>query len=144
MNLDHITTLEDFKQRITALISCGGEDSSLELNEIFKRYNHGRLLKESKSGTRSDNLKKILIKLIKYMEYRKHPLTMANIRRGLEDFLYENGDDGKMIIERIEYNPERMEGCIYWWQTKGDDRVTPMSKVRERLKRMGVKIISSY
>jgi len=110
MNLDHITTLEDFKQRIPALISCGDDDSFLELEEIYKRFDHGRKLKKSKSDGRSDNLKKVLVNAIERLERYNQPLTYENILNSLGYCFYD--DDGQLIIERIEYESERMEVCI--------------------------------
>ncbi len=140
MNLDHITTIEDFKQRIPALISCGGVDSEDELCEIFKRFNHGRKMKKRRSGKRTDQLGKAIIKSVERLKRYKQPLTLENVANGLNYCLYD--DDGQLIIESIEYDQERMEKCIYWWRSNGNDAITPVSRIRDRLKRLGGNLIN--
>ena len=139
MNLDHINTIEDFKQRVPALISCGGEDSNNELEEIFKRFMNGVNQKKCRSKSRYDNLRKALMRSIARIERYNQPLTLENVVNSLRYCQYD--DDGFLVIENIEYDHSKKEECVYWYDGNGKERIIPTARLKERLDGYGVKLL---
>ena len=141
MKLDLIiNSPEQTRQQLSEMFP--GADQAVEvvaseIGRVDPLIKHAHKLKIKRSEKRKDRLHLLLEKSIHRIEKKSLPVTIRRAAYGLLDF--REDESGFRIIERIDYDSEKMEECVIWNNDKDIEKTTLFSEIARRLRRAGIK-----